>query len=81
MIITIYINLKGCLDLTEAVTLKNVNVSFDFSSKQEAIEWIESMMEEVQKGKRGKFPSFGLFTFRKCTERHGKFPAIAKDSG
>lgn len=53
MIITIYINLKGCLDLTEAVILKNVNVSFDFSSKQEAIEWIESMMEEVAERKEG----------------------------
>ncbi|MBT2728830.1 hypothetical protein J7E63_18090 [Bacillus sp. ISL-75] len=37
----------------DEVTSQFVRLTDDFSSKQEAIEWIESMMEEVAERKEG----------------------------
>jgi len=37
----------------DEVSVKFVRLTDDFSSKQEAIEWIEAMMEEVAERKEG----------------------------
>jgi hypothetical protein len=62
----------------EVITQQFFRITDDFSSKQEAIEWIESMIEELEEGGEGG-SLFLLFNFKKCMEEHGKFLAIARN--
>ncbi|MBT2733692.1 hypothetical protein [Bacillus sp. ISL-7] len=61
-----------CIQEDEAIK-QFVRLTDDLSSKQEAIEWIESMMEEVAERKEGLLPLL-FFHFKKCTVHNGKFP-------